>query len=189
VDDLLHKGYRIKVLDPLLKKEDIDVKKIVVGILSGRGKELMDLQGREVDCAYFIPKLRNWFNESFMYPFVDGDTVWRGIYPQRNLVPSVNLILPYTSPTFIKGTSKEAIYDLSRVCIENSIDIFLALEEEYQRINERKLTLAHLGEVFLSPKYPDHGDNMNYDLNLNPSHYLKNDLNHLKRLEHIICSE
>ncbi|RKD21548.1 Nicotinic acid mononucleotide adenylyltransferase [Caminicella sporogenes DSM 14501] len=187
VDDLLHKGYRIKALDPLLKKEKIDVKKIIVGILSGRGKELMDLQERDVDSVYFIPKLKVWFNESFMYPFINGDTLWRGVYPQRNLVPSINLILPYTSPHFIKGTSNEAIYNLSKVCIENSIDILTTLEEEYQKTYERKLTLAHLGDVYISPKYPDHGANMNYDLNINPSHYLKNDLEKLMRLEHIIC--
>lgn len=187
VDDLLHKGYRIKALDPLLNKEGVEVKKTIVGILSGRGKELMDFQGREVDCAYFIPKLKVWFNESFMYPFIDGHTVWRGIYPQRNLVPAVNLILPYTSPAFIKDTENESIYNLSKTCVENSIDIFATLEREYQKVNERKLTLGHLGEIFISPKCPDHGDNMNYNMNLNPTHYLKNDLNHLKRLEYMIC--
>ncbi|SHJ97191.1 nicotinate-nicotinamide nucleotide adenylyltransferase [Paramaledivibacter caminithermalis] len=189
VDDLLHKGYRIKALDPILKKVNVEVKKIFVGILSGRGKELMDIQDREVDFAYFIPKLKVWFNESAMYPFIGGDTLWRGVYPKRNLVPSINLILPYTSPTFIKETSNEAIYNLSRVSIENSIEILTVLEAEYQKINERSLTLAHLGEVFISPRCPDHGENMNYDLKLNPSHYLKNDLTLLDRLKYTICNE
>ncbi len=187
IDDLLHKGYRIKAIDPILKNENIEVRKTIVGILSGRGKELMDLQEREIDCAYFIPKLKVWFNESFLYPFVEGHTLWRGTYPQSNLVPSVNLILPYTSPKFIKDTLNESIYNLSKVSIENSLDIFSVLEKEYHRIYERKLTLANLGEIFMSPKYPDHGVDMIYDMSLNPSHYLKNDLNHLKRLEHMIC--
>jgi nicotinic acid mononucleotide adenylyltransferase len=186
VDDLLNKGYRIKVVDPLFKKEKIAVKKIIVGILSGRGKELMDMQNREVDCAYFIPKLRAWFNESLMYPFIGGDTLWRGAYPQHNLVPSVNLILPYTVPTFIKDASKESIYHLSEVCLENAMDIMTTLEEEYQKIHARGLTLGHLGEVFIAPRYPDRGKDINYDLTLNPSHYLKNDLEHLKRLKMIM---
>ncbi|WP_432663593.1 cytidyltransferase [Wukongibacter baidiensis] len=189
VDDLLHKGYRIKAIDPILKNADVEVKKIIVGILSGRGKELMDIQDREVDFAYFIPKLKVWFNESSMYPFIGGDTLWRGVYPKRNLVPSINLILPYTSPTFIKGTSREAIYNLSKVSIENSIEILETLEAEYQKMNERSLTLAHLGEVFISPRCSDHGENMNYDLKINPSSYLKNDLTILKRLEHTLASE
>jgi len=46
VDDLLHKGYRMKELDPILRQEEIDVKKVIVEILSGRGKDIMTLQGR-----------------------------------------------------------------------------------------------------------------------------------------------
>ncbi|QEK10983.1 cytidyltransferase [Crassaminicella thermophila] len=186
VDDLLNKGYRIKAIDPLFKKENIKVKKILVGILSGRGKELMDIQNRKVDSAYFIPKLKVWFNESFLYPFIGGDTMWRGEDLKTNIIPSVNLILPYTVPTFIQGASKESIYNLSYVCIENAMDILTTLEEEYQKIHERSLTLRHLGEVFISPKYPDHGKDIYYDMNLNPSHYLKNDLEHLKRLKMIM---
>ncbi|TCO77460.1 cytidyltransferase [Marinisporobacter balticus] len=183
VDDLLNKGYRIKAIDPLLKNEKINVKKIIVGILSGRGKELMDMQNRKVDCAYFIPKLRVWFNESFLYPFIGGDTLWRGDDLKTNLVPSVNLILPYTVPTFIRGAKKDTIYHLSQTCIENAIEILETLEEEYQKINERSLTLRNLGEVFIASRYPDHGEDMNYDLSLHPSHYLRNDLEHLSRLK------
>lgn len=186
VDDLLNKGYRIKALDPLLNKEQIKVQKIIVGILSGRGKELMDIQNREVDSAYFLPKLRHWFNESTLYPFIGGDTLWRGIYPMRNLVPSINLILPYTSPAFIREASKKSIYDLSQVCIENSIDILMAIEKEYQYINERTLTLLSLGEVFVSPRCPDHGTSIQYNFSLSPSNYLLNDLELLKRMENII---
>lgn len=186
VDDLLHKGYRMKALDPLLIKEHIKVQKIITGILSGRGKELMDMQNREVDAAYFIPKLRVWFNESALYPFISGDILWRGIYPQTNLVPSINLIFPYSSATFIHGTTKAALYNLSQVCIENSIEIISSLEKEYDKVNERNLTLLHLSEVFISPKCPDHGKDIFYDLNLSPTHYLENDLELLKRLETII---
>ncbi|AOT69249.1 cytidyltransferase [Geosporobacter ferrireducens] len=183
VDDLLNKGYRLKVVDPLIQKEKIQVRKIIVGLLSGRGKELLEVQDREVDCAYFIPKLRHWFNESWLYPFMGGDTLWRGIYPQKNLIPSINLILPYTSPHFIKGVSNESIYSLSQVSIENAIQILKALEVEYQHLNERSLTLSHLSEVFIYPRYPDHGKSMIYDLNVNPSSHLENDLELLHRLE------
>ncbi|KXG77682.1 nicotinate-nicotinamide nucleotide adenylyltransferase [Thermotalea metallivorans] len=188
VDDILVQGYRLKALDPLLKRENVPVEKVLVGILSDRGKELMDMQNREVDCAYYIPRLRVWVNESLLYPFIGGDTLWRGYYPERNLIPSVNFILPYTYPGFIKGTSKEAIYNLSEVCLENAMDMIATIEREYQKIHERKFTLAHLGEVFVSPRYPDHGRDMYYDINLHPSHYLKNDIEHLQRLKRM-CLE
>ncbi|MHB1392330.1 MAG: cytidyltransferase [Clostridia bacterium] len=186
VDDSLHHGYRLKVLDPLLKKENLKVKKIIVGILSGQGKELMEIQRREVDCAYFIPRLREWYNENNFYPFIGGDALWRGVYPKRNLLPSINLILPYTSPSFLNGMSKKSIFHLSQVAIENAIDILSTLEDDFQHVNERSLTLSSMGQVFITPRCPDHGKNMDYDLNLCPSFYLKNDLELLNRLEHII---
>lgn len=149
----------------------------------------MDVQKRDVDCVYFIPKLRHWFNENLLYPYIGGDILWRGEYPKRNLIASVNLILPYTSPTFIKKASKKAIYDLSKICLENAFDILKAIEEEYQNIRERNLTLSNLGDVFISPRYPDHGKDINFDLSLPPSHYLKNDIELLERMENILIRE
>jgi nicotinic acid mononucleotide adenylyltransferase len=188
VDDLLHKGYRIKGIDPLLKKQNINVHKIIVGLLSGRGKELMDIQKRKVDCAYFVPKLKLWFNENQLYPFIGGDTLWRGVYPKKNILASINLILPYTSPHFIKGVTNRSIYNLSEVCIINAMEILEVLEDEYQRINERKLTLSLLSDVLIFPRYPDEGANMSYDFSINPSSYIRNDLELLRKLEHSIIT-
>lgn len=186
VDNILHKGYRIRALDPIFKKEDVNVKKIVCGIMSGRGKDIMDIQGREVDSAYFIPKLNLWFNETSLYPFIGGDALWRGSYMERNLLPSVNLILPYTSPVFIRNTKSEEVFNLSKVCIKNSMEILSVIEEEFHEVNEKNLNLSSLGQVFTVPRCPDHGMDMKYDLNLNATHYLKNDLEQLLRLEMII---
>ncbi len=186
VDDILHKGYRMKVLDPLLKKQGLNVQKVIVGILSGRGRELLEIQNRQIDSAYFIPKLRHWFNEASFYPFIGGDALWRGVYPQRNLLPSINLILPYTSPNFLKTASRESVYNLSEVAIENALDLLTTLEAEYQSVYERSLTMTSLGKVFVTPRCPDYGRNMSFDLNTAPSNYLRNDLELLRRLRNII---
>lgn len=186
VDDILHKGYRIKALDPILKSEKINVQKIIVAILSGQGKEIMDIQNRDVDSAYFIPKLRAWFYEDALYPFIGGDTLFRGKYPERNLIPSVNLILPYAVPTFLKGAQTKDIYNLSKTCIENAFRILEAVEAEYEHINERSLTLQNIADAFVYPRYPEHGKFMYYDLTLSPSVYLKNDLEQLEKLEPIL---
>lgn len=183
VDNILHKGYRMKALDPLLKKEGVQVQKIIAGVLSGRGKDLMDMQNREVDAVYFIPKLKVWFNENSMYPFIGGDALWRGSYPRRNLIPSVTSIMPYTYPIFIRNANKKSIYELSKVCIENSIEILRALENEYHLLYTRNLTLSSLGEVLTIPRRPDIGRDMYYDLSMYPSHYLQNDLEQLSRME------
>jgi len=194
VDDLLHKGYRMRELDPILKQEGVEVSKIIVGILSGRGKDLMALQGREVDSVYFIPNMRSWFVESSMYPFLGGDGVRRegksrnGIV-NAGLIPSINLILPYVAPRFLSGIPKSALYDFSLICLENARSILIALEEEYQRVYEKNLTLNRLSEAVFLPRYPDKGLNMSYDLNLPPSVYVENDIELLKRLENIILED
>ncbi|NLK64285.1 MAG: cytidyltransferase [Tissierellia bacterium] len=186
VDDVLHKGYRIKEIDPILKRHNINVKKIIVGIMSGRGKDLMDIQGREADCAYYIPNLRLWFNENLMYPFLGGDGIWIENENITNLIPSINLILPFYSPMFIRGASKEAIYNLSMVCLENAKHILLALEKEFKEIFERNLTVKRLGEVLLSPRLPYLGDNIYYDLNKEASGFMDVSIESLLKLERII---
>jgi hypothetical protein len=71
-------------------------------------------------------------------------------------------------------------------CLENTKNILAVLEEEYQLIFEKNLTLNRLSEAVFSPRYPDKGLNMSYDMNHPPSVYVENDIEHLKRLENLI---
>ena len=189
VDDLLNKGYRIKAIEPVLREEGVHIEEVLVGIMSGRGKALLEKDNIKVDSAYFIPRLKVWFNESLMYPFLGGDTLWRGKIPTRNIIPSINQILPYTSPDYISGSSQKAIYKLSEVCIENAMDILKVLEDEYLYLHENSLTLAHLGEVLMSPRLPDRGEKISYDMSQKASDYLQNDLEQLMRLKKYIIKE
>ncbi len=188
VDDLLHKGYRIKKLDPLFKSEEVQIDRIIVGILSGRGKDLMTIQKRTVESVYFIPNLKVWFVESTVYPFIGGDSIQRQWNLNVGLLPSINLVLPYVAPNFLSSTSKEALYEYSLTCLENARDIMVALEQEYQKAFEKKLTLNRLSEAVIFPRIPDKGVNMYYDLNLAPSTYLQNDIENLIRLKGIITT-
>lgn len=183
IDDLLNKGYRIKALDPILNKENIDVKKIIVGILSGRGKELMEIQNRLIDYAYFIPNLNLWFTEQLLYPFMGGDSIINSNKNSTNLISSINLILPYAYPQFIKNANYESIFHLSKTCLENSLEILQILELIYENLNERNLTLENLGEVFITPRIPYLGDDISYDTNKLTSTYIKAHLELLKRLK------
>lgn len=186
VDNILHKGYRMRALDPILINQGINVKKIHCGILSGRGKDLMDMQNRQVSSVYFIPRLKIWFNENSLYPFLGGDAIWRGEFPKRNLIPSINSILPYTYPVFIKNTSHENVYNFSKVCLENSIEILKILEREYHNLYGRNLTLSSLGEVITTPRSPDIGKGIEYDLSSTPSALVEKDLELLTRLENML---
>lgn len=186
VDDLLHKGYRIRELDPLFKEENVEIDRLIVGMLSGRGKDLMEIQGRNVESAYFIPSMRIWFVETSMYPFIGGDGVETNADKTGNFLHGVNLILPYVMPGFIRGAAKENIYDLSMVCLQNTKEILTVLEEEYQALYERNLTLGRLSEVIIWPRIPDKGNCVAYDYHLPASVYLENDMEQMIRLEHLV---
>ncbi|HMM70427.1 MAG TPA: cytidyltransferase, partial [Gudongella oleilytica] len=185
LDDLLHKGYRIKIVEPLLRNEEIEISKLLVGILSGKGKEIAEIRNLNIDSAYFVPNLKLWFNESGQYPFLGGDMV-RSDYLENNLIPSINFILPYVSPRFIKVKSQDSIYRMSEVSLRNTMDIFKAIEKLYQEINEKNLTIASLGEVIHIPRYPDLERSIGEKRHMKPSASIKMDLDYLKRLEHTL---
>ena len=186
VDDLLHSGNRIQALDPLLRREGVDVDCCVVGLLSGRGRDLMAARGREVDSVYFIPNMRAWFVESTMYPFIGGDAVGGARASVPGLTPAVNLILPYAFPKFYKECGREAVFAFSRTCLENSRALLLALEAAYRERYARNLTLSRLSEAVILPLSPDKGDCLRYDASQSASMCLENDLKLLLRMRELL---
>ncbi|MBQ3389671.1 MAG: hypothetical protein IJG57_01175 [Firmicutes bacterium] len=187
VDDILHKGYRMQRLDPVLTDNGVQVHKLIVGILSGNGKDLMSVQKRAVDSVYYLSNLKAWFVESSMYPFIGGDGVERHTGTIDDDFTAINLILPYVLPGFLsKSCSKAAIYDFSMVCLENARDILKALEEEYQKEFQRKLTLRRLPEVINAPKLTDVGQCLDFDRTLAASTYVEDDIERLQRLKGLI---
>ena len=186
VDDLLHTGNRMNVLDPLFRREELDIDRCVVGLLSGRGRDLMAARGRKVDSVYFVPDLRAWFVESTMYPFIGGDAVDKGMVSVPGLTPAVNLILPYAFPRFYRSCGREAVFRFSRTCIENSREILLALERAYRERFSRNLTLSRLSEAVILPLSPDKGNCLLYDASLPASMCLENDLKMLLRMRELL---
>lgn len=186
VDDLLHTGNRINALDPLFRREELEIDRCVVGLLSGRGRDLMSAKGRKVDSVYFVPDLRAWFVESTMYPFIGGDAVDKTAASVPGLIPAVNLILPYAFPRFYRECGREAVFRFSRTCIENSRDILLALERAYRERFSRNLTLSRLSEAVILPLSPDKGAALRYDPNLPASFCLEGDLRQLDRMRELL---
>lgn len=115
VDDLMHNGYRMEYLTPLLRQEQVEIDRLIVGIMSGRGKDRMRLQNIETECEYFIPAMRYWQTESLLYPFIGGDSVLTS--RKTEMLPTINLILPYKYPHFFSGVPKRAIYALSETVL------------------------------------------------------------------------
>ena len=181
VDDLMHPGFRVKTLDPYLKQENIDVKMVMVGVLSGYGKDLMRSWNYPVDSVYYLPRLRQWFIESTLYPFIGGNTIRSRKAPIPGMLPGINHILPYAVPAYQKECSKEAVFELSKTCLECALDVMLTLEKEYRALYGRNLTLSRLPEAIVLPLCPDKGTCLSYDPNISVSVYLENDLEQLLR--------
>ena len=181
VDDIMHPGHRIRALDPLFKQENIDIRLVLVGVLSGHGKDLMKERNLPVDGAYYLPTLRQYLIESTLYPFIGGDTVLRDSEPVPGLLPGINQILPYAEPEFGPDCSREAVFEVSRCCIESAHDVMLMLEQVYREHFARNLTLSRLSEAVILPLCPDKGACLHYDPNLAASVYLENDLEQLMR--------
>lgn len=183
VDDILHKGYRIKYLDEHFKENEVSVKKMILGVLSGRGKDLMKQQGRDVESAYFIPNMRVWFVESAMYPFIGGESIETAEKTMANLIPSINLIPPFSAPDFLYEHSNDAVFDLAITCIDNAFKIFQVLEEEYQNLFERQLTIRRLSDIIKQPRMPNGADRLSVDFDQSPSSYMKDYKDRLLRLK------
>lgn len=181
VDDLMHPGFRIQSLEPILRQENVDIRMVLVGLLSGHGRDLMESLGWPVDSVYYLPRLRDWFIESTLYPFVGGNTVQRDTPPVPGLLPGINHILPYASPVFRGQCSEEAVFEVSRCCLESARNLIFTLEQEYRTLYGKNLTLSRLPEAIILPLCPDKGTCLKYDPSLAASEYLENDLEQLMR--------
>jgi len=183
IDDLLHKGYRMSIIDPIFRKNKVEVKEVVVGVMTGNARDMMTVTDRKVESAYFLPTLKLWLNERDCYPFVGGDSIESAGFDSDTKRASVNLIMPYTTPEFIAQGDVDAIYRYSMTCLENAKNIWNTLEKEYQTIFERKLTLKRIGEVITYPRIPDIGHGIEFDESLAPSLFIENAIERLVRLK------
>ena len=98
----------------------------------------------------------------------------------------MNLILPYAFPRFYKECGRAEVFAFSRICIENSRNILLALERAYRERYARNLTLSRLSEAVILPLSPDKGACLSYDPNLPASACLENDLKMLLRMRDVL---
>lgn len=181
VDDVLHNGYRLAKLDPLFRAQQVEVDRVLVGVLSGRGRDIMRREGRRVECEYFIPNLAYWFTESLLYPFFGGDNVEGGAQ-LLSFARSINLVLPYQYPAYLHGVQKEAVWRFSMEALNNALAILTALEENYQKRYFNVLTLKRLGEVMSRPRFPDKGAHLGYEDAVLASAYLRDDISLLRRI-------
>jgi nicotinic acid mononucleotide adenylyltransferase len=180
IDDLLHKAHRLNLIDPILRRQNVEIHKIIVGLMTGNALDNMKEHGREVDSAYFIPTIKMWLNERDCYPFIGGDSI--DLPDGSRGEASVNLIMPYTSFNFVGRDDMEKVYRYSMTCLQNAHNILTVLEQEYQQTYEKKLTLRRLGAVITHPRRPIAGLGLVHDDSVAPSAFVDNAIRITKRL-------
>ena len=181
-DDLLHNGYRLRRLQEVFRREQVEIREVIVGILSDTGLDLMAQQGCRVEAVYHIPNLLHWFNESLLYPFIGGDSV-EGASGGEGPLPSANMILPYYYPTYLGDVGEEQIAALSLCALTNARDILCAMESRHQASFGTPLTIRRLDEAFLEPRVPYRSNDLKYRSDALPSSYLKDDMDLFRRLQ------
>lgn len=184
-DDFFHNGVRLSRVSTLFKNAGVELSMVVTGVLSGRGKDVMDAHGGEIDSVYFVPNLRYWFTESVMYPFFGGDSVAREVKDGRSHLNSINLIYPYKAPDYLRDCEESAVFALSRASLESAYEILRALEAEHQSYFGRSLTLARLAEALNKPRLVDRGHYLKYDRSVHASSYIKDDLEQIDRFRRV----
>ena len=154
---------------------------LIVGILSGTGRDLMAQQGCRVDAVYHIPNLLHWFNESLLYPFIGGDSV-DGAPLGEGPLQTANLILPYYYPTHLRDVGEEKIAALSLCALENAREILSAMESRHQACFGTPLSIRRLAEAFLVPRAPYRSSDLRYRPDSLPSSYVHDDIALFRRL-------
>ena len=180
-DDLLHNGHRLRRLREVFNQEKLEIHEVIVGILSGAGRDLMAQQGCRVEAVYHIPNLLHWFNESLLYPFIGGDSVDSAPVGEGPL-QTANLILPYYFPNHLRDVGQDKIAFLSLCALENARDILAAMERRHQAIFGTPLSIRRLAEAFLVPRVPFRSSDLRYRSDSLPSSYVKDDIALFSRL-------
>ena len=184
IDDLLHKGHRMRMLTPYLDKCDIEVKEVLVGVMTGQAMDMMVEKNMKAESAYFLPTLEVWLNEKDCYPYIGGDSIDNAHnYSGYDSNPAINLILPYVNPEFVSCGDFLAHYWYSLTCLQNAAHIMRVLQDVYQETYERRLTLKRLGEVFTYPRIPDIDVGVKFDENMDPTRFIENDIERLLRMQ------
>lgn len=173
----------MRMLTPYLEQNQIEIKEVLVGVMTGQAMDMMAEKHIPAESAYFLPTLKVWLNEKDCYPYIGGDSIDNAHnYSGYDSNPAINLILPYVNPDFVSRGNFAAHYLYSMTCLKNAAHIMRTLQDVYQETYERRLTLKRMGEVFTYPRIPDIDVGVKFDENMDPTRFIENDIERLVRM-------
>ena len=63
------------MLTPYLEQNGVEIKEVLVGVMTGQAMDMMEEKDIRAESAYFLPSLEVWLNERDCYPFIGGDSL------------------------------------------------------------------------------------------------------------------
>ena len=64
----------MRMLTPYLEQNGVEIKEVLVGVMTGQAMDMMEEKDIRAESAYFLPSLEVWLNERDCYPFIGGDS-------------------------------------------------------------------------------------------------------------------
>jgi nicotinic acid mononucleotide adenylyltransferase len=136
------------------KSVGVEVREVLIGVTSAAVRATLELRGVPHRCAAVVPGWRGVLRESAVAPYVGGwSIVGRDPLETGSLLPSLPDCLPYHYPHHL-GLDEVAALDFSRLALDQTRKLLLAIEETFRESEGRLLSVRDLGEVVRTPRCP-----------------------------------
>jgi hypothetical protein len=132
----------------------LEVREVLVGVTSAAVRATLEQRGIAHRCGAVVPGWRGVLRESAVAPYLGGwSIVGRDPLETGSLLPSLPDCLPYHYPHHL-GLDEVGALDFSRLALDRTRKLLLAIEEAF-RVNEgRLLSVRDLGVVVRTPRCP-----------------------------------
>jgi hypothetical protein len=132
-----------------------------------------------------LKNISAWFVESQLMPFVGGETLLKGEWPRTTLLPSVNKLLPYMFVPQEAVRDHGDLYAFSRTTLSEMVTFLKVMEAVYLEKTGRPLVVRDLGEIVITPRYPEAINEGTFSEKRPPSELVREDLRFLGRFREI----
>jgi hypothetical protein len=132
----------------------LEVREVLVGVTSAAVRAALEQRGIAHRCDVVVPGWRGVMRESAVAPYLGGwSIVGRDPLESGSLLPSLPDCLPYHYPHHL-GLAEVGALDFSRLALDRTRRLLLAIEETFRENEGRLLSVRDLGVVVRTPRCP-----------------------------------
>ncbi|HVN32153.1 MAG TPA: hypothetical protein VMT45_09195 [Thermoanaerobaculaceae bacterium] len=136
------------------KAVGLEVREVLVGVTSAAVRAALEQRGIAHRCGVVVPGWRGVMRESAVAPYLGGwSIVGRDPLETGSLIPSLPDCLPYHYPHHL-GLAEVGALDFSRLALDRTRRLLLAIEETFRENEGRLLSVRDLGVVVRTPRCP-----------------------------------